>query len=60
MAIKKLKLNVLCFVLGGIVGFFGLTYFGALNISCLAEKGVVPHAIVKPYNNMLLKIKNSF
>ena len=57
IAIRKLKVNIFFFILGAGAGFFGLTYSGALNIDCLAEKGYAPHAIVKPYNNMLLKIK---
>lgn len=57
LAIKKLKLNILCLVLGAITGFVGLTYSGALNISCLAEKGYAPQSIVQPYNNVLLKVK---
>ena len=56
-ALGKLKVNIFFFVLGACVAFFGLTYFGALNINCLAEKGYAPQSIVKPYNQMLLKVR---
>jgi len=56
-AFRKLKRNIFFFVLGAGAGFFGLTYSGALNISCLAEKGYAPQSFVQPYNNMLLKVR---
>ena len=56
-AFRKLKVNIFFFVLGAAAGFFGLTYSGALDINCLAEKGYVPQSVVQPYNGMLLKVK---
>ncbi|MGB3225846.1 MAG: hypothetical protein WBB23_23865 [Desulforhopalus sp.] len=56
-AMQKLKVNIFFFVLGAGVAFFGLTYYGQLNINCLAEKGYVPQTIVAPYNQMLLKVR---
>jgi len=41
-SLRKLKLNIFFFILGASTGFSGLTYFGALDINCLAEKGYAP------------------
>ena len=54
IAIRKLKVNIFFFLLGAGAAFFALTYFGALEINCLAEKGYVPQSIVEPYNNLIL------